>query len=74
MTGMACPPPTDELWDRIIDESRCPEVDGQGGRCQLVLGHAGQHLSQRGGQRYGWPVGAEVIRPPWTPGGFPRDE
>lgn len=24
---------------------------------------------QRDGRRFGWPVGAAVVRPPWTPGG-----
>jgi hypothetical protein len=57
------------LWARVVDESRCREVDGVGGRCQLVLGHPRQYLLQRNGQCYGWPVGAEVIRPPWSPGG-----
>jgi hypothetical protein len=66
--------PLNEFWDSIIDEARCRDVDGVGGRCQIVLGHAGQRLLQRNGQRYGWPVGAKQIRPPFAPGGFPRDE
>jgi hypothetical protein len=70
---MANPTPQDEFWHRVVDEARCSELDGVGDRCQLVRGHAG-HLLQRDGRPYGWPVGAEVIRPPWTPGGFPRDE
>ena len=49
-------------------------VTGVGGRCQLVVGHNGQHVLQRDGRRLAWPVGAEQIRPPWAPGGFPRDE
>jgi hypothetical protein len=71
---MAYPPPDTNFWARVVDEARCREVDGLDGRCQLVLGHDGQHLLQRDGQRYGWPVGAEVVRPPWAPGGYPQDE
>ena len=71
---MAYPTPLNEFWHRVVDEARCPEFDGLGGRCQLVLGHDGQHLLQRDGRRFAWPVGAQVIRPPWSPGGFPRDE
>jgi hypothetical protein len=75
ITGMAMyEPSSDEFWARVVDEARCSEFDGLDGRCQLVRGHPEQHLLQRDGRRYGWPVGAQVIRPPWTPGGFPRDE
>jgi hypothetical protein len=63
------------LWDKVIDESRCREVDGVGGRCQLLREHQGQHMLQRHGQRDAWPVGAVPQgRPPWSPGGYPRDE
>jgi hypothetical protein len=68
------PAPLDEFWHGVIDEARCREVDGLDGRCQLVLGHIGQHMLQRDGQRLTWPVGAQQIRPPFAPGGFPRDE
>ena len=73
--GMDYPPPDTEFWARVVDESRCREVDGLGGGCQLVLGHDGQHLLQRAGKRLGWPVGAKQVRPQWAPGaGMPRDE
>ena len=62
------------FWAPIVDEARCPERDGLDRRCQLVRGHDGRHLLQHDGHRYGWPVGAEQIRPPWAPGGYPRDE
>jgi hypothetical protein len=67
-------PSSDEFWDRVVDEARCRERDGLDGRCQLVVGHRGQNMLQRNGQRFAWPVGAEQIRPPFAPGGFPRDE
>jgi hypothetical protein len=70
---MAYPPPL-SLWDEILDRDRCHEVDGLSGRCQLVVGHPGQHVLQRAGQRMVWPVGAEPqTRPAWAPT-FPRDE
>jgi hypothetical protein len=71
---MAYPSPLHRLWDPIIDRDWCAEVDGLERRCQLVVGHAGQHLLQPGGQRYTWQVGAEQVRPAFAPGGFPRDE
>lgn len=70
---MAYPRPL-SLWDQIIDRGRCREVDGLERRCQLVVGHAGQHMLQHGGQWFTWPVGAEQVRPAFAPGGFPRDE
>jgi hypothetical protein len=63
------------LWDEIIDRDRCVDVDGLGGRCQLIRDHPGQHMLQRDRQRVVWPIGAEPqTRPAWAPGGFPRDE
>jgi|SoimicmetaTmtLMA_FD_contig_41_5468316_length_381_multi_2_in_0_out_0_1 hypothetical protein len=50
-----------------FDKYRCAEADGEGTRCQLVIGHNGQHVLQRNGRRLAWPVGAEPqIRPPWA--------
>ena len=65
---------TSDWFADFEDRYRCRERDGVGGRCQLVVGHNGQHVLQRDGRRLAWPVGAEQIRPPWAPGGFPRDE
>jgi len=65
-----------EFWDAILDRYRyrCAEVDGQGDRCQLVVGHDGRHVLQRAGRRLAWPIGAQPhYRPPWA-GSFPRDE
>lgn len=58
----------------IHDEYRCEGRDGMGRRCQLVVGHGGQHVLQAVGSRLTWPVGAEPhLRPPWAVS-FPRDE
>jgi hypothetical protein len=46
----------------IDDEYRCEGRDGMGRRCQLVVGHGGQHVLQAGGSRLTWPVGAEFTR------------
>jgi hypothetical protein len=69
-----------EFWDAILDRCRyryryrCAEVDGQGDRRQLVVGHDGRHVLQRAGRRLAWPIGAQPHdRPPWA-GSFPRDE
>ena len=68
------PAPLDEFWADILDRYRYAEVDGQGGRCQLVTGHDGQHILQHDGRRLAWPVGAQPHhRPPWATT-FPRDE
>lgn len=68
------PPPSDAFWADIMDRYRCAEVDGDGDRCQLVIGHDGQHVLQKAGQRLAWPVGAvPQTRPPWA-FTFPRDE
>jgi hypothetical protein len=65
-------PPPNDPWN--LSQYRCAERDGVGGRCQLVVGHSGQHMLQRNGQRLVWPVGAEPqTRPPWAPT-FPRDD
>ena len=57
-----------------VDKYRCGEVDGDGDRCQLVVGHNGQHVLQKAGLRLTWPVRAEPqTRPPWTVT-FPWDE
>jgi hypothetical protein len=57
-----------------FDKYRCAEVDGEGDRCQLVVGQRGEHVLQRAGQRVTWPVGAEPhTRPPWAVT-FARDE
>jgi hypothetical protein len=32
-----------------MDRYRCREVDGVGGRCQLIVGYNGQHVLQRDG-------------------------
>ena len=46
----------------------------EGDRCQLVIGHDGQHVLQKAGRRLTWPVGAQPqTRPPWATA-FPRDE
>jgi hypothetical protein len=69
--GVLVPPPSDP-WN--IDQYRCAERDGEGDRCQLVIGHDGQHVLQRAGQRLTWPIGAEPqTRRPWATT-FPRDE
>ena len=48
-----------------MDRYRCPEVDGLGSRCQLVVDHPGEHILERDGQRLAWPVGAQPHeRPP----------
>jgi hypothetical protein len=71
---MSYPSPLDTFWAEIMNRYRCTEVDGEGGRCQLVTGHSGQHVLQRDGRRLAWPVGAEPqTRPPWATT-FPRDE
>jgi hypothetical protein len=68
---MPYPTPSDP-WN--IDQYRCAQRDGRGDRCQLVVGHHGQHILQRDGQLLVWPIGAEPqTRPPW-PTTFPRDE
>jgi hypothetical protein len=64
-------PARSDPWN--VDQYRCPERDGEGDRCQLVVGHGGQHVLQRAGLLV-WPVGAEPqTRPPWATT-FPRDE
>jgi len=61
-------------WDQIIDRARCREVDGDGGRCQLIHAHPGQHMLQRTRQRVAWPIGDDPQNgPAWAPS-FPRDE
>ena len=71
---MGYPEPHRDFWDEILDRYRCAEIDGLGSRCQLVVGHDGQHLLERDGQRLAWPVGAEPhLRPPWATS-FPRRE
>jgi hypothetical protein len=71
---MAYPSPLEAFWAVIMNRYRCAEVDGEGDRCQLVIGHKGQHLLWRDGRRLVWPVGAEPHdRPPWATT-FPRDE
>jgi hypothetical protein len=71
---MAYPSAPDDFWDSILDRYRCAEVDREGGRCQLVVGHDGQHLMWRDGRRLAWPIGAQLHdRPPWATT-FPRDE
>lgn len=65
---------TSDPFADFEDRYRCRERDGVGGRCQLVVGHDGQHLLQRDGRRLAWPVGAEPhTRPPWATT-FPSDE
>jgi len=64
---MGYPEPHRDFSDEILDRYRCAEIDGLGSRCQLVVGHDGQHLLERDGQRLAWPVGAEPhLRPPWA--------
>ena len=71
---MAHPSPRREFWADIIDQYRCAEVDGVGGRCQLVTGHHGQHVLQRAGKRLAWPISAEPYsRPRWATAS-PQDE
>jgi len=71
---MSYPRPLDEFWADILDRYRCAEVYGQGGGCQLVTGHDGQHILRHDGRRLAWPVGAQPHdRPPWATT-FPRDE
>jgi len=36
---MAGPSPLHGLWARVIDEFRCTELEGVGGRWQLIVGH-----------------------------------
>jgi len=48
---MGYPEPHRDFWDEILDRYRCAEIDGLGSRCQLVVGHDGQHLLERDGQR-----------------------
>ena len=70
---MSYPPRRDPFAD-FEDRYRCREVDGPGGRCQLVVAHAGQHILQRAGVLLTWPIGAQPHeRPPWATS-FPRDE
>ena len=68
---MACPPPGNP-WN--FDQYRCAEVDGVDDRCQLVLGHDGEHILQRDGRRLTWPVGAPPHDRPPSATTFPRDE
>ena len=57
-----------------LDMYRCAERDGEGARCQLVVGHDGQHVLQKAGERQTWPIGAEPhIRRAWATTS-PRDE
>jgi hypothetical protein len=59
--------PTSDSFADFKDRYRCREVDGLGARCQLVVGHSGEHILQRAGKRLAWPVGAESHeRPPWA--------
>lgn len=68
--AVAYPQPMD--WN--LDQYRCAEVDGVGHRCQLVVRHDGQHVLQRDGQRFMWPIDAGPhARPPWAVS-FPRDD
>jgi hypothetical protein len=68
--NVSYPAPSDP-WN--VAKYRCAEVDGEGDRCQLVVGHDGEHVLQRGGQRLTWPIGAEPqTRPPWATT-FPRN-
>jgi hypothetical protein len=67
-------PPRPDPFAEFEDRYRCREVDGVGGRRQLVVAHADQHILQRAGVLLTWPIGAEQIRPPWAPGGFPKDD
>jgi len=48
---MSYPRPLDEFWADILDRYRCTEVDGQGGRCQLLTGHDGHDIPQHDGRR-----------------------
>ena len=73
MTVMGYPSPRDPFAD-FMDRYRCREVDGEGDRCQLVVGHDGQHLLQRDGKRLAWPVGDEPHARPPRATTFPRDE
>jgi hypothetical protein len=50
---------TSDLFADFVDRYRCRKRDGVGARCQLVVGHDGQHLLQRDGRRLAWPVGAQ---------------
>jgi hypothetical protein len=60
--------------DWHVDQYRCAEVDGEGRRYQLVIGHSGQHVPTKAGHRLAWPIGAEPrTRPPWATT-FPLDE
>ena len=71
---MSYPRPLDEFWADILDRYRCAEVDGQGGRCQLVTGHGGQTFCSMTAGGWRGPVGAQPHdRPPWATT-FPRDE
>jgi hypothetical protein len=44
---------TSDLFADFVDRYRCRERDGVGARCQLVVGHDGQHLLQRDGRPVG---------------------
>ena len=46
---MSYPETHRDVWDAILDKYRCGERDGLGSRCQLVVGHDGQHLLERDG-------------------------
>jgi hypothetical protein len=65
-------PPPGDLSD--FDQYRCTEVDTDGRRCQLVAGHDGQHMLQRGGVRVAWPDDTEPHPRPPSHVTFLRDE
>ena len=46
MTVMGYPSPRGDFWNELVDRDRCAERDGLNGRCQLVVGHNGQHVLQ----------------------------
>ena len=46
MTVMGYPSPRGDFWNELVDRDQCAERDGLNGRCQLVVGHNGQHVLQ----------------------------
>ena len=47
--------PTYDPFAGIKDWYRCRELDGVGGRCQLVVDHPGEHILERDGSLTGMP-------------------
>jgi len=71
---MSYPRPLDEFWADILDRYRCAEVYGQGGRCQLVTGHDGQHILRMTAGGWRGRSAPNLTTPRRGRRRFPRDE